>query len=89
MNEMTPQEIAESLEYQATHIISMPDKDRAALEQGATYMRKIANGELRPIVKCGECKLHESCTFEETFITAGIAESHRYCGAGERKDGKK
>jgi len=37
-------------------------------------------------VKCAECKLHENCTFEETFITAGIAESHRYCGAGTRKD---
>ena len=45
-----PQEIAESLEYQAAHTISMPDKDRAALEQAATYMRKIANGELRQAV---------------------------------------
>jgi len=40
-------------------------------------------------VRCGECKLHGSCTFEETFITAGLDESHRYCGAGERKDGEK
>ena len=40
-------------------------------------------------VWCAECKLHGSCTFEETFITAGLAENRRYCGAGERKDGEK
>jgi len=40
-------------------------------------------------VWCEECKLHGSCTFEETFITAGLAENRRYCGAGERKDGEK
>jgi len=42
---MKPQEIAESLEYQFYHTISMPDKDRDALEQAVKYMRKIAEKE--------------------------------------------
>ncbi len=42
-----------------------------------------------PVVRCGECKLHGSCTFEETFVTAKLSENHRYCGAGKRKDGEK
>lgn len=42
-----------------------------------------------PVVHCTECKLHGSCTFEETFATVGLTESRRYCGAGERKDGNK
>lgn len=40
------------------------------------------------VVHCGECKLHGLCTFEETFLTAGLAENKRFCGAGTREDEK-
>ena len=47
---MTSIEIVENLEYQYRHTISMPDIDRKTLQLAATYMRKIAAGELKPMV---------------------------------------
>lgn len=56
-----------------------------ALEQ---LIEKQPTVDAVPVVRCGECKLHGSCTFEETLITARLDESRRYCGAGKRKGGK-
>ena len=68
-------------------------EDSLGIEDEDIIFKEILRGaptvDAVPVVRCGECKLHGSCTFEETFITAGLAESHRYCGAGERKDGEK
>jgi len=70
---MKPQEIAESLEYQAAHTISMPDKDRAALEQAATYMRKIAKRRATMNNETKETKFFEhiiKTSYPKLFIEA-------------------
>ena len=40
-----------------------------------------------PVVRCGECKLHDNCYTEDVFKFAGLNDDSRFCGVGERKGG--
>lgn len=60
-------------------------QERGINSLGRYLIRNAPTVDAVPVVRCKECKLYGNCTFEETFITAGLAESRRYCGAGEKR----
>lgn len=41
--------------------------------------------DVAEVVHCNVCVRHGTCIFEDTFNTTGLADEHRYCGAGKRK----
>ena len=82
-NELTPQEIAEHLEkIHPKNALAMDTiYQLEALKEAAAVLRRYANGELRPVVHCGECKKSAKCYIK------GVFPYPEYCSVGERKDG--
>lgn len=109
-NEMTPLEAAEKLEsiaenangieperYGTTKLVDVTfhvPGDIKVLRYAASYLRKIAAGEYKQVVRCGQCK---NCTLgkHENPMNAYCEELERpcfsidFCGLGERKDVKR
>lgn len=85
--ELTPQEVAERLEE-----IAIMSHDVEAVKQAASIVRKVANGEYAPAVRCGECKFWLNDGIHITgrcgnLNIGGLKLDSDFCSFGVRKDG--
>lgn len=92
LSEMTPLRAAEILENMAEKDFQSDGAhfeadENIAVNLAASILRRVVSGELVPVVRCGECTLHDKCLVEDNFKFGRLSESRRFCGAGKRKGG--
>ena len=51
-------------------------------EQHKIALNEIPAADVRPVVLCRNCYLHDNCTTEDIFKFARLAEDSRFCGVG-------
>ncbi|MGX8701534.1 hypothetical protein [Caproiciproducens sp.] len=89
-NEMNHAEVAETLLYLDSHIES--DNDIRVLSAAAAILRRVASGELRPVVHCKKCEFWENDSVHNYGMcrnpnVGSVKMDTDFCSFGVRKDG--
>lgn len=61
--------------------------EREDEKQAVRIVKEFPTVDAAPVVRCRECKLHDSCYTEDVFKFARLNDDKRFCGVGERKGG--
>lgn len=92
MPEITPLEAARLLEMDARDCMYISKiKINVAKRLAASYLRKIANGEYKQVVRCGECEYWQNDGVHiygmcENPNIGNVKLDTDFCSYGERKD---
>lgn len=95
MSDLTPLKAAEKMETAGdllwkndeVGIFKITKDDAKVFQTALYYLRKIAAGELRPVVRCEECIYQERCKRFISVLGADSVHPLTYCSYGKRKAG--